>query len=43
VPLYAQSKVRRAGLIGPECGKSALFRAAVIEPVEVAAVRHDID
>jgi predicted dehydrogenase len=39
VPLYAQSKVRRVGLIGPGWyGKSALFRLLQIEPVEVVAL-----
>ncbi|MCU0913233.1 MAG: Gfo/Idh/MocA family oxidoreductase [Planctomycetes bacterium] len=39
VPLYAQSKVRRTGLIGPGWyGKSAHFRLLQIEPVEVVAV-----
>jgi predicted dehydrogenase len=39
VPLYAQSKVRRVGLIGSGWyGKSALFRLLQIEPVEVVAL-----
>ena len=39
VPLYAQSKPRRVGLIGPGWyGKSALFRLLQIEPVEVVAL-----
>ncbi|HON91223.1 MAG TPA: Gfo/Idh/MocA family oxidoreductase [Sedimentisphaerales bacterium] len=39
VPLYAQTKTRRVGLIGTGWyGKSALFRLLQIEPVEVVAV-----
>jgi len=39
VPLYAQSKPRRVGLIGPGWyGKSAHFRLLQIEPVEVVAL-----
>lgn len=39
VPLYAQGKTRRVGLIGTGWyGKSALFRLLQIEPVEVVAV-----
>jgi predicted dehydrogenase len=39
VPLYAQTKPRRVGLIGSGWyGKSALFRLLQIEPVEVVAV-----
>jgi len=39
VPLYAQAKPRRVGLIGTGWyGKSALFRLLQIEPVEVVAV-----
>ena len=39
VPLYAQSKPRRVGSIGPGWyGKSALFRLLQIEPVEVVAL-----
>ncbi len=39
VPLYAQTKVRRVGLIGSGWyGKSALFRLLQIEPVEVVAL-----
>jgi predicted dehydrogenase len=39
VPLYAQTKTRRVGLIGAGWyGKSALFRLLQIEPVEVVAV-----
>lgn len=39
VPLYAQSKPRRVGLIGPGWyGKSTLFRLLQIEPVEVVAL-----
>ncbi|HSW02175.1 MAG TPA: Gfo/Idh/MocA family oxidoreductase [Sedimentisphaerales bacterium] len=39
VPLYAQAKTRRVGLIGTGWyGKSALFRLLQIEPVEVVAV-----
>jgi predicted dehydrogenase len=39
VPLYAQSKVRRTGLIGPGWyGKSAHSRLLQVEPVEVVAV-----
>ncbi len=38
-PLYAQSKVRRVGLIGSGWyGKSALLRLLQIEPVEVVAL-----
>jgi len=39
VPMYAQSKPRRVGLIGPGWyGKAAHFRLLQIEPVEVVAV-----
>src|SRR3974390_695779 len=39
VPLYAQSKVRRVGLIGSGWyGKSTLFRLLQIERVEVVAL-----